>query len=163
VVGRCGLHDGSPGHVGIISRTVQIDTGTMRYTALNQGDAVSFSNDLEVRGGTFEFTNVLGAVLVGGNFSVFIGTLNINAELDAAGVPTSNTFVVRGSAKLGPDDGVGGPTLNLNVSKAIPDVIVTVALIAASRAGRAISGIRPRMGRSWLRDGCTHSSAISMQ
>jgi hypothetical protein len=104
----------------------------MEYTSLVD-DILTFDGDLEVRSGTFEFTEITGGVIVTGNFRVFIGTLNMNVAFDMGG-GVSNSFSVDGSVVLGPEYGSGGPTLNLNQLTTITSP-VTFNLIICSGTG----------------------------
>jgi hypothetical protein len=72
---------------------------------------------LEVSGGTFEFTEINGTVFIGGNFTVFIGTLLMNVAVGEEAI-LSNEFIVSGSVDLGAE--VGGPTLILEQVTDIP-------------------------------------------
>lgn len=123
------------GDVEIIADTVQIDgSGVLEYTSLGFGDELAFSGDLEVRSGTFEFTEISGVVRVAGDFSVFIGTINMNVAVDGMGTAISNQFIVTGSTTLGAGGG-GGPTLNLIQLTSITPAVVFALINSGTGSG----------------------------
>lgn len=112
------------GDATVTADTVQIDgAGVLE---VSDAAALTVNGDLELRSGTTKFDTINGTIDVTGNFSVFIGTLDMN--VDAAG--GSNTITVGGTAEINQDGTEGGsaPVLNLAGTATTP---TTFSLITA--------------------------------